>query len=107
MKQSMKSTLTTLNESVLFADFVKGHPNGMRMIAHCSKELSRSKIGVVCRKGDDAIILIGPEGDFSLNEIKEATEAGFAPVHLGNSRLRSETAGLAACCTIYYINQGI
>jgi 16S rRNA (uracil1498-N3)-methyltransferase len=105
MKQSLKSTLTILNEPVGFAEFLKSHPAGMRMIAHCSKESPRSKIGDVCRKGDDVIILIGPEGDFSLKEIKEAGEAGFVPVHLGNSRLRSETAGIAACCTIYYINQ--
>jgi 16S rRNA (uracil1498-N3)-methyltransferase len=105
MKQSLKSTLTILNEAVLFADFVKGHPAGIRMIAHCTRESSRSKIGEVCRKGDDTTILIGPEGDFSINEIKEAVGAGFIPVHLGNSRLRSETAGIAACCAIYYINQ--
>jgi 16S rRNA (uracil1498-N3)-methyltransferase len=105
MKQSLKSTLTTLNEPILFSDFVKGNPAGRRMIAHCSKDSSRSKIGDVCRKGDDVIILIGPEGDFSLNEIKEAVDAGFIPVHMGKSRLRSETAGIAACCTIYFINQ--
>ena len=105
MKQSLKSTLTILNEPVRFADFLKTQTDGIRMIAHCSKESSRSKIGDVCRKGEDATILIGPEGDFSLKEIKEACDAGFVPVHLGNSRLRSETAGIAACCTIYYINQ--
>jgi 16S rRNA (uracil1498-N3)-methyltransferase len=105
MKQSMKSTITVLNEPVLFSDFVKEHTAGIRMIAHCSKESTRSKIGEVCRKGDDVTILIGPEGDFSLHEIEEAVDAGFIPVHMGNSRLRSETAGIAACCTIYYINQ--
>jgi 16S rRNA (uracil1498-N3)-methyltransferase len=105
MKQSLKSTLTILNEPVSFADFVKSNHKGRRMIAHCSKESSRTGIGDVCRKGDDAVLIIGPEGDFSLKEIKEAVAAGFKPVHLGNSRLRSETAGIAACCTIYYINQ--
>jgi 16S rRNA (uracil1498-N3)-methyltransferase len=105
MKQSLKPTLTVLNEPVPIADFVKSHHEGRRMIAHCNNESARSRIGDVCRKGDDAILLIGPEGDFSLNEIKEAVDAGFEPVHLGKSRLRSETAGIAACCTIYYINQ--
>jgi 16S rRNA (uracil1498-N3)-methyltransferase len=105
MKQSLKSKLTVLNEPVSFADFVKADHEGTRMIAHCSTDSVRSRIGDVCRKGENATLLIGPEGDFSPKEIREAVEAGFAPVHLGNSRLRSETAGIAACCTIYYINQ--
>jgi 16S rRNA (uracil1498-N3)-methyltransferase len=105
MKQSLKSTLTILNEPASFADFINAEREGRRMIAHCSTESARSRIGDVCRKGENVTLLIGPEGDFSLNEIKEAAAAGFAPVHLGSSRLRSETAGVAACCTIYYINQ--
>jgi 16S rRNA (uracil1498-N3)-methyltransferase len=105
MKQSLKSTLTILNEPVSFVDFIKEHSSGKRMIAHCNKEPSRSKIGDICSKGEDAVLLIGPEGDFSGNEVRSAVEAGFIPVHLGSSRLRSETAGIAACCSIYYINQ--
>jgi 16S rRNA (uracil1498-N3)-methyltransferase len=55
--------------------------------------------------GKDVVILIGPEGDFSPDEIKLATQAGFQPVSLGNSRLRTETAAIAACHTIHVINQ--
>ena len=47
--------------------------------------------------GEDATVLIGPEGDFSPEEVKMAMEAGYRPVSLGNSRLRTETAALAAC----------
>ncbi len=50
-------------------------------------------------------MMVGPEGDFSKEEIRAAVENGFQPVHLGQSRLRSETAGIAACYSIYYLNQ--
>ena len=57
------------------------------------------------RKGEDAVVLIGPEGDFSDDEITSAITAGFKSVHLGKSRLRTETAGIAACYSIYFLNQ--
>jgi 16S rRNA (uracil1498-N3)-methyltransferase len=105
MKQSLKSTLTILNEPRLFRDFILAGNSGSRMIAHCNSDSERSRIGEVYSKGDDALLLIGPEGDFSADEIKAATNQGFRAVHLGQSRLRSETAGIAACYSIYYINQ--
>lgn len=105
MKQSLKSKLTKLNDSCGFNDFIKKNNNGCRMIAHCSNEQAREKIGDVYLKGNDALLLIGPEGDFTEEEIKSATGSGFIPVHLGQSRLRSETAGIAACYSIYYLNQ--
>jgi 16S rRNA (uracil1498-N3)-methyltransferase len=75
------------------------------MIAHCNDSFTRTKISSACTKGQTALILIGPEGDFSEEEIKNALEKGFSPVHLGNSRLRTETAGIAACHSVYFINQ--
>ena len=105
MKQSLKSTLTKLNEPCRFNDFITSRHAGIRMIAHCNNELSKSKIGEVYSKGNDAVMLIGPEGDFSGEEVQAAVQQGFRPVHLGQSRLRSETAGIAACCSIYYLNQ--
>lgn len=105
MKQSLKSTLTIMNEPCTFHDFIKKDYSQGRMIAHCNEEQPRSKIGDVYSKGSDAILLIGPEGDFSSEEINSAIKYGFLPVHLGKSRLRSETAGIAACYSIYYINQ--
>jgi 16S rRNA (uracil1498-N3)-methyltransferase len=56
-------------------------------------------------KNENAVILIGPEGDFSKEEIGLAINSKFLPVHLGSSRLRTETAGVAACHSIYFINQ--
>jgi 16S rRNA (uracil1498-N3)-methyltransferase len=75
------------------------------MIAHCSNSLNRNKISEVYARNSDALILIGPEGDFSEEEIIMASERGFINIHLGSSRLRTETAGVAACHSIYFINQ--
>lgn len=105
MKQSLKSVRTILNDTCLFHDFINTEHNGSRMIAHCNNEPAKSKISEVYSKGNDTVILIGPEGDFSEEEIKAAVSKGFMPVHLGQSRLRTETAGVAACHSIYFLNQ--
>ena len=105
MKQSLKATRTILNETTLFIDFVNRECGGRRMIAHCDSTREKSKISDVYLKGKNAVILIGPEGDFSKDEVLSATSAGYLSVHLGSSRLRTETAGVAACHSIYFINQ--
>jgi 16S rRNA (uracil1498-N3)-methyltransferase len=105
MKQSLKATRTVLNESCSFKDFISKDLNGIRMIAHCDYSTGRSKIADIYSKNENVIILIGPEGDFSRDEIDLAVKRKFLPVHLGTSRLRTETAGVAACHSIYFINQ--
>lgn len=105
MKQSLKATKTVLNDPCFFIDFINLDVKGIRMIAHCNDSFKRSKISEVYSKNDNALILIGPEGDFSEEEIKSATSNGFNPVHLGRSRMRTETAGIAACHSIYFTNQ--
>ncbi|HUX58076.1 MAG TPA: 16S rRNA (uracil(1498)-N(3))-methyltransferase [Bacteroidales bacterium] len=105
MKQSLKSVKTILNNPVLFNDFINDERYGNRMIAHCNENPARSKISDIYHKDNEAVILIGPEGDFSPEEIEAACDKGFKPVHLGQSRLRTETAGIAACHSIYFINQ--
>jgi 16S rRNA (uracil1498-N3)-methyltransferase len=75
------------------------------MIAHCNTSPMRHGISEVCPKNMNSLILIGPEGDFSSDEIEMAVNKNFIPVHLGPSRLRTETAGIAACHSIYFINQ--
>lgn len=105
MKQSLKSEKTGLNNSVPFNQFIGKEFKGTKMIAHCNESFSRQKINDVYKKGSNAVILIGPEGDFTPEEIKLATDHGFVSVHLGKSRLRTETAGVAACHSIYFINQ--
>jgi 16S rRNA (uracil1498-N3)-methyltransferase len=105
MKQSIKAYRPVLNIPHAFVDFIKYDMRRIRMIAHCNPNLEKSKIDQVYSKGEDAVILIGPEGDFSEEEIRFGIENGFKPVHLGRSRLRTETAGVAACHSIYFINQ--
>jgi 16S rRNA (uracil1498-N3)-methyltransferase len=105
MKQSIKAGLTVLNEPIKFDDFIMKDTDGIKLISHCSTQTGRNKIDTEYSKGDDAIILIGPEGDFTGSEIESAVRYGFRPVHLGKSRLRTETAGIAACHSFYFINQ--
>ena len=105
MKQSLKAKDTVLNNIIPFNDFIRLSRKGTLMIAHCGNDFEKKGIREVYRKGDDAVILIGPEGDFTDNEITAAIESGFTPVHLGRSRLRTETAGVAACHSVYFINQ--
>ena len=105
MKQSLKATKTHLNETCYFKDFISLKHDAILMIAHCDGSLIRSRVSDVYTKGRDAIILIGPEGDFTREEIDSAVNSGFVPVHLGTSRLRTETAGIAVCHSIYFMNQ--
>jgi len=105
MKQSLKAKSTALNRPCFFNDFINSDLSGDLIITHCNKKLARNRITEVYPKGNDAVILIGPEGDFSEEEINDAIIKGFKAVHLGNSRLRTETAGIAACHSIYFINQ--
>lgn len=105
MKQSLKATQTVLNEPCNFNDFVNSDSQGIKMIAHCDNSRIRQKISDVYSKNNTAVILIGPEGDFSSEEIDLAVSRNFMQVHLGRSRLRTETAGLAACHSVYFINQ--
>jgi 16S rRNA (uracil1498-N3)-methyltransferase len=105
MKQSLKATKTILNAPCPFNDFIMRNHEGIRMIAHCNVLYKRSRISELYSKKENPVILIGPEGDFSVGEINKAAENGYLQVHLGNSRLRTETAGVAACHSIYFMNQ--
>lgn len=104
MKQSVKTTKTVFNKPCTFSDFIAHPGNETRMIAHCSTSTNRNKISEVYEKNKNAVIMIGPEGDFTLDEISSAVRRNFIPLHLGSSRLRTETAGIAACHSIYFIN---
>jgi 16S rRNA (uracil1498-N3)-methyltransferase len=105
MKQSLKATKTILNPPCSFNEFTIRIHDEVKMIAHCNYSFRRNIISEVYSKNQNAVILIGPEGDFSDGEIMNATGSGFNQVHLGNSRLRTETAGIAACHSVYFINQ--
>ena len=99
VKQSHKAWAPRLNEVVTFAEFIAQPFEGRKYIAHCYEEAARTYLYNELRKpadSDDALVLIGPEGDFSIDEVRQAVAHGFQSVHLGKSRLRTETAGLAA-----------
>lgn len=99
MKQSHKAWKPAINEIVSFKSFVQQPREGRKYIAHCYEEIPRSYLFEELQKpsdSEDATVMIGPEGDFSVDEVKLAMEAGWQSVHLGKSRLRTETAGLSA-----------
>lgn len=105
MKQSLKATLPQLDDLTPFDDFMKALPDGQRFIAYCDPAIPRRDFVKECLPESDVTILVGPEGDFSQPEIRAALNAGFIPVSLGDSRLRTETAGVFACAAIHTINQ--
>jgi 16S rRNA (uracil1498-N3)-methyltransferase len=104
MKQSLQYTLPKLNEAIPFSKFINQPNNGQLFIAHC-EETQRVPLKRKALADHKVTILIGPEGDFSLKEIDIAKEKGYLPVLLGNTRLRTETAAIAACHTIALINE--
>lgn len=104
MKQSLKYNKPIVGEMVDFKKFISQPHSGAKYIAHCY-DSERVLLKDVLREGEEATILIGPEGDFSPQEVELAVEAGFRPVSLGSSRLRTETAGLAACHTYILKNE--
>ncbi len=105
MKQSLKYTKPVVGAMVDFKQFVAESREGAKYIAHCYDDSERVLLKDVLREGEDATILIGPEGDFSPQEVELAVKAGYTPVSLGSSRLRTETAGLAACHTFILKNE--
>lgn len=96
MKQSLKARLPQCEGMVRFKDFIRRDFKGQKFICHCYKDEKRDLKDLVDRSRD-AVVLIGPEGDFSEDEVREAIKAGFEPVSLGPSRLRTETAALVSC----------
>lgn len=99
VKQSHKAWNPVLHEMVSFKDFIRQPREGRKFIAHCYDQIPRTYLFDELRKSsapEELTVMIGPEGDFSIDEVKDAVEAGYQSVHLGTSRLRTETAGLSA-----------
>lgn len=99
VKQSHKAWKPVLNELVSFRKFIETPVEGRKYIAHCYDTIPRTSLFDELRKPSDnldATVLIGPEGDFSIDEVEAAIAAGYQSVDLGQSRMRTETAGLAA-----------
>jgi 16S rRNA (uracil1498-N3)-methyltransferase len=104
IKQSNQYYLPKINEAITLSEFIKKNHDGQKFIAHCEETYKKS-FSIEIEKNQPITILIGPEGDFSSKEIKLALENKFIPVTLGNTRLRTETAALVACHTIFLKNE--
>ncbi|NAS30133.1 16S rRNA (uracil(1498)-N(3))-methyltransferase [Flavobacteriaceae bacterium R38] len=104
MKQSLTYYLPKLNPAISFKELIKNDDlNGKLFIAHC-EETERFQLKDQLKPNEDATILIGPEGDFSKEEIDLAKQKRFLPILLGETRLRTETAAIVACHSVAFIN---
>lgn len=108
-KQSLKASIPELSDTISVRDFIEGTAgtDALKMIAYCFEDgQERHSIREVLENNDakEVIVLIGPEGDFSREEADAAVAAGYVPVHIGESRLRTETAALASVSMVYYRN---
>ncbi len=104
-KQSLKAYKPTLNPLTKFDTFIKNQKitDTDKFIAHCY-DSPKTLLKECYSQNSNSIILIGPEGDFSEREVKEAINNNFKEISLGKSRLRTETAALMACATVNLIN---
>jgi 16S rRNA (uracil1498-N3)-methyltransferase len=103
MKQSLTLMLPRLHGPLSFKEFVAQSFTGGKFIAHVDQQ-NQTHLQSVITPGSANVILIGPEGDFSSREIELASEHNFIKVSLGESRLRTETAGIAACHIVNLVN---
>jgi len=106
MKQSLKAQLPQLDELMPIEDFLAEANDAQRFIAYCDESLPRDERKSLTQVYDpsrDAVVMIGPEGDFDPHEVAAALKAGFVPVTLGESRLRTETAALMAVATMHIL----
>ena len=103
LKQSLKANKPIVNEMIDFKKFMERDFTGQKFIAHCYEgEKTLLKDAII--PGEDALVLIGPEGDFSREEVEMAESKGFKAISLGKSRLRTETAALVAVHTMNLLN---
>ena len=107
LKQSLKAYRPVLHPLTPFREAVLSAPEGRKFIAHCAPAQSpegKAYLPATLRRGEAALILIGPEGDFSPEEIAFARANGFEEITLGAQRLRTETAAVAAVVMVSVAN---
>ena len=105
MKQSLKYQIPKLNQPVKFSEILNTQSETVKLIAHCEDYDKKNSLQNLVKPNQNVLILIGPEGDFSVKEITKALQHKFIPLSLGASRLRTETAGIVVCNTISVINE--
>jgi 16S rRNA (uracil1498-N3)-methyltransferase len=103
LKQSQNFFLPEISEAILFEDFIAKKSSSQKFICSCEVD-SNHHLKNVCRPASDCVVLIGPEGDFTQEEIILALKNNFIEVSLGDTRLRTETAGIVACSVVNFIN---
>ncbi|MCQ2384201.1 MAG: 16S rRNA (uracil(1498)-N(3))-methyltransferase [Paludibacteraceae bacterium] len=104
-KQSLKGKVPVIHSLTSIDQFLSEAPEGQRFIAHCHEDGERLLLSKQIQPGSVCSVLIGPEGDFSEEEVAKAMKTGFIPVSLGNSRLRTETAAVVATHTVAVLNE--
>jgi 16S rRNA (uracil1498-N3)-methyltransferase len=104
VKQSLTAYHPKVNSALTFSAFIKNTEAAHKFIAHCLPG-EKPYISAAAKAHDSYLILIGPEGDFSPSEVDIALQNGYKAVTLGNTRLRTETAALAACFEVNYFNR--
>ncbi|QIL39874.1 16S rRNA (uracil(1498)-N(3))-methyltransferase [Pedobacter sp. HDW13] len=105
VKQSIKAYHPKLNDAISFDTFLKQPFEGEKLMAHCIDEGEKLYISQLVAPHQKYLILIGPEGDFTPEEVNLALNKGFKALTLGDNRLRTETAALAVCFEINYLNR--
>lgn len=107
MKQSLKTSMPQLDQLTPLRQFITSLPSdsGQRFIAYCNDEIyERRELASTIAPNADMVVLIGPEGDFSPEEVRFAVDNGFVPVSLGPCRLRTETAAIVAADTAHILS---
>jgi len=103
-KQSLKTILPCIHPLTKFNQFVSSYPQATKLIAHCHPSSDKKPLHALAAASNDLLILIGPEGDFSPQEVQTALQHNFTPITLSPSRLRTETAGIVACHTVHLLH---
>lgn len=104
VKQSLQAYRPVTSDLCTLEALFEGNFEGQKFIAHC-QDSPRKPLKSLYQPGENALVLIGPEGDFSPAEVEKALQLGFEPISLGSERYRTETAALMACHTIQLLNQ--
>lgn len=105
MKQSLKSVKPQIDEMTPISRVISEIKAAQRFVAYCDPVIPRRLFSHEYQPAADTLILIGPEGDFSQEEIRQAIDSGYVPISLGDNRLRTETAAVVACDTCHIIDQ--
>lgn len=103
MKQSLKTTLPIIDPLTPIHSFLQMPHAGQKFMGYCDAAYPRLSLAREYSPGADATVLIGPEGDFSPEEVGQAVKAGFVPATFGQSRLRTETAAIVALDTLHIV----